>query len=110
MSIKASILNYQRNMEQVWDSLDHNKIELLANDLQDAWEKNKSVFICGNGGSAANANHLANDFIYGICPEGKGLKVQSLSANSSVTTCLANDTGYENVFSHQLQTLGSEGD
>jgi hypothetical protein len=43
--MKASILDYQRKMEQVWDSLDHNKIDLLANDLQDAWEKKTNPYL-----------------------------------------------------------------
>ena len=57
----------------------------------------------GNGGSAANAIHMANDFHYGIgaCGSGKrlpGLRVEALSANSSIVTCLANDTGYDNIY------------
>lgn len=72
---------------------------------------NTQVFICGNGGSAANANHLANDFLYGVSPEkGLGLKVYSMAANIAVNTCLANDTGYENIFSKQLTVLANRGD
>jgi D-sedoheptulose 7-phosphate isomerase len=55
--------------------------------------------------------HLANDFIYGIAKDsGIGLKAQALPANSSVITCLANDEGYEHIFSIQLETLASQGD
>lgn len=54
--------------------------------------------MCGNGGSAGNAIHLANDFLYGISKtHGSGLRVHALSANSSVLTCLANDEGYEEI-------------
>ena len=64
----------------------------------------KNIFICGNGGSAANAMHIANDFIYGA---GKNLwkrfKIEALSSNSSVITCLANDIGYENIYSEQIK-------
>ena len=74
----------------------------------------RHVFICGNGGSAANAIHMANDFHYGIgAGSGKrlpGLRVEALSANSSIVTCLANDTGYDNIYAHQLEVKGREGD
>ena len=78
-------------------------VKNLSDDLKSAWKSGNQVFICGNGGSATNANHLANDFLYGISPkDGKGMKVHSLCANIAVNTCLANDTGYENIFSNQL--------
>jgi len=109
-SISNSLAAYKEKIDLAWNSIDHHQIERLENDLLSAWKNDKSVFICGNGGSAANANHLANDLLYGINPNGKGIKVHSLCANSSVNTCLANDTGYENVFSRQLNTLGAQDD
>ena len=87
------------------------KIEVLGYALLDCWRMNKQVFIFGNGGSAGNAMHLANDFIYGIAKRfGSGLRVTALPANSSVVTCLANDEGFDAVFSHQLAVLASPGD
>ncbi len=90
------------------------KIEILSEDLISTWEKNNQVFICGNGGSAANAIHIANDLHYGLGVnanrDGKGLKVEALPANSAVITCLANDTGYENIFSHQLRVKAQKDD
>jgi len=73
------------------------------------------VYICGNGGSAANAMHMANDFHYGIgaCGPGPrlpGLRVEALPANAGIITCLANDTGYDNVYAHQLQVKGRKDD
>ncbi len=83
----------------------------LAEALWDAWENNQRVFICGNGGSAANAVHLANDLLYGIDPErGQGIKVMALTANTAVMTCLANDTDYAEIFSRQLTTQAEKGD
>ena len=91
------------------------KTEKLAIDLKQAWIERRQVFICGNGGSAANALHMANDFHYGIgaCGEGiklPGLRVEALSANTGILTCLANDTGYENIYAHQLQVKANRGD
>ena len=90
-------------------------VETLAKALRQAWIEGRHVYICGNGGSAANAMHMANDFHYGIgaCGPGPtlpGLRVEALPANSGILTCLANDTGYENVYAHQLQVKGRPGD
>ena len=83
----------------------------LAASLNAGRERKASVFLCGNGGSAANANHWANDLIYGAGKTGRGgIRAHSLAANTSVIMCLANDTGYENVFSGQLCVLASPGD
>jgi D-sedoheptulose 7-phosphate isomerase len=84
---------------------------LLANELVAAWRDGRRVFICGNGGSAANALHWANDFLYPVAKAGgKGMKISALPANVSVLTCLANDLGYDNVFAHQLATEAEPGD
>lgn len=90
-------------------------VEVLARDLKKAWIEGRHVYICGNGGSAANAMHMANDFHYGIgaCGPGPslpGLRVEALPANAGVITCLANDTGYDNIYAHQLQVKGRQGD
>jgi D-sedoheptulose 7-phosphate isomerase len=75
------------------------------------WLEKRQVFFCGNGGSAGNAVHLANDFLYGIAKKtGGGLRVQALSANTAVMTCLANDVGYESIFSEQLAVQAQAGD
>ena len=69
------------------------------------------VFICGNGGSAGNAIHIANDYLYGIAKRpGGGLRVNALSANPAVLTCLANDIGYEHIYSEQLSVMANADD
>ncbi len=91
------------------DAID--KVEDLANALLVAWQLGKSIYFCGNGGSAGNAIHLANDFIYGAGLNfGKGLKVEALSANPAVLTCLANDIGYDQIFAEQIRVKGQSGD
>ena len=90
---------------------DIDQIEHLTNSLLVAWKKHNQLFLCGNGGSAGNAIHIANDFNYGIeRRNGLGLRVEALTANPSVITCLANDIGYENIFSQQLKVKADEGD
>lgn len=87
------------------------EIQLLAETLLAAWKNKKTVFICGNGGSAGNAIHLANDFNYGIDKKsGIGMRVDALPSNQSIVTCIANDEGYENIFAQQLKVKASDGD
>ncbi len=88
------------------------KVPILAEALRDCWEAGKSVYLCGNGGSAANAIHLANDFIFGVGRINRtgGLKVEALSANPAVLTSLANDIGYEEIFAEQIRVKGLAGD
>jgi len=87
------------------------KVKILADALQHAWDTGKQVFICGNGGSAGNAIHLANDFNYGIDKKnGRGLRIDALPANQSIITCLANDEGYEFIYSQQLKVKANAGD
>ena len=104
-------LGYFNKLENQMRLLSLRDVELLAEGLLKAWENNKQVFVFGNGGSAGNAIHLANDFLYGV---GRGvlpgLKIHALPSNSAVITCLANDEGYESIFTEQLKALSNPGD
>jgi D-sedoheptulose 7-phosphate isomerase len=87
------------------------QISVLAETLLEAWRAGRSIYICGNGGSAGNAIHLANDFIYGAgLKNGGGLRVEALSANPAILTCLANDLGYDSIYSEQIRIKGNLGD
>ena len=86
-------------------------VPALGEALREAWKTGRSVFICGNGGSAANAIHIANDLFFGAgTGSGAGLRVEALSANPAVLTCLANDLGYDRIFAEQIKVKGSPGD
>ena len=103
--------DYAVRLKEVLGRADWSGVARLAEELRDCWRTGRQVFLCGNGGSAANAIHLANDFLYGISKtRGSGLRVTALPANSSVLTCLANDEGYEEIFSLQLAVQGRPGD
>jgi D-sedoheptulose 7-phosphate isomerase len=107
-------LNIQTYIDRLFSSLQMpamSKIPLLLQAIRDAWDSGKTVYFCGNGGSAANAMHLANDFIYGAGKSrGIGIRVEALSSNPAVLTCLANDIGYENIFAEQLRVKANPGD
>ena len=110
MSTKE-IIKYKDNLNRIINNIDFYQIDNLSKKIKNIWKKKKKIFICGNGGSAANAIHIANDMIYGI-GMGKipGINVEALVANSSVITCLANDAGYENIFSKQIEAKGKKDD
>lgn len=102
---------YSARLTSALGAYDWSNLAPLAQAVERCWRSGHQVFLCGNGGSAGNAIHLANDYLYGIAKEtGKGLKVQALPANSAVMTCLANDVGYNSIFSEQLAVLGQSGD
>ena len=107
----ADFRRYRSSLHIALEALEGPAVEELAMDVLACWREGRQLFLCGNGGSAANALHLANDLFYGI---GKGvrpgMRVHALPANVSVLTCLANDEGYENAFALQLENLARPGD
>ena len=72
----------------------------------------KKVLLCGNGGSAADAQHLATEFVVRLSPTIKrpGLPAIALTTDTSNLTAAANDIGYDNVFARSIEALGNEGD
>ena len=80
--------------------------------LCETWREGRTTYLCGNGGSASNAIHLANDLLYGagVSNNGGGLRVEALSANSAVLTCLANDIDYDLIFAEQIKVKAQLGD
>ena len=106
---------YKSSLNKALETINEDHIEILYQEIKQRLNGSSTIHILGNGGSAANAIHLANDLHYGAgaCGEKpiiKGLKVEALTANSAVITCLGNDTGYEKIFSHQLRNKASKGD
>ena len=114
-TFSTTAFSYLERLHGCFNKKNLEAVESLAEELRQAWIDGRNVYICGNGGSAANAIHIANDLHYGIgaCGPGAklpGLRIEALPANSGVITCLANDTGYENIFAHQLKVKGRKGD
>lgn len=104
-------IGYASRLQASLASAEWSGVAQLAADIHACWLQKRQVFICGNGGSAGNAIHLANDFLYGIAKRpGGGLRVNALSANPAVITCLANDIGYERIYSEQLSVMANPDD
>lgn len=86
------------------------KISNVADDIVKALKSGKKVMICGNGGSAADAQHIAAELLGKFYMERKALPAIALNTNVSVLTAVANDYSYEDVFSRQVEGLGNKGD
>lgn len=102
---------YQEDIIKSIKEINLEKLNNLEEEIRNCWRNNRNIFICGNGGSFANALHVANDLFYPITKkEGVGIKISTLGVNFSVSTCLSNDEGYENIFSYELAIRGSKND
>ena len=102
---------YSDNIAQAWASVDQTDIARGAKLLDACLARDGVVYACGNGGSAAIANHLLCDFQKGL-QTNPGLKprVVSLSAHLELITAIANDISYDEVFVYQLRTMARPGD
>ncbi len=78
--------------------------------IVDAYEAGKGVFIFGNGGSAADAQHIAGELVGRFLINRPALKAEALSTDTSVITCIANDYSDEEIFSRQLEGKAVAGD
>src|SRR3970282_1272785 len=78
--------------------------------MADALRQGRKVLLCGNGGSAADAQHIAAEFVGRFIPDRVALPAISLATDTSALTALGNDYGYNAVFSRQIQALGNAGD
>lgn len=82
----------------------------VADAISAGFRNGKKVLLFGNGGSAADAQHIAGEFVGRFRKERKGLPAIALSTNSSSVTAIGNDYGFENVFSRQVEAFGMSGD
>ena len=103
--------SYLKNLKSATDSCLTEHALSLSTEIRKVWISRNKLFICGNGGSAANALHIANDFTHGVAENfTRGIDVEALTSNVSVLTCFANDFSYNEIFSRQLKTKAKVGD
>jgi D-sedoheptulose 7-phosphate isomerase len=109
--MQQHIKNYAEKLARALGLSAMDEIPELGQALRESWRLGRTIYLCGNGGSAGNAIHLANDFFYGAgIQNGGGLKVEALSANPAVLTCLANDVGYDEIYAEQLKVKANFAD
>ena len=111
MELGSFSKEYFSELSGVLNALDTAKLDALAGVLYSAYRQGRSIFVLGNGGSAACATHWVCDFNKGInvpgCPRAK---VVSLSDNTGIVTALGNDISYDEIFSYQLENFCHPGD
>ena len=86
------------------------KITTAAQLIIKVLKQNGTVFICGNGGSAADAQHIAGELVGRFKRERKALAAVALSTDTSILTSVANDYAFEDVFARQVEALVKKGD
>jgi len=86
------------------------EVEKAASLLIKALRAGKKIMIFGNGGSAADAQHVAAEFVNRYAVERKALAALALSTDSSLLTSIPNDDSFENIYSRQIEALGNRGD
>jgi D-sedoheptulose 7-phosphate isomerase len=103
---------YFEELQRVMVGLPNEGIDQIADTLMRAYDAGRTVYLCGNGGSAALASHFACDLGKGTayCNGGKRLRALSLTDNLPTLTAWANDSSYEDVFSEQLRNFVQPGD
>jgi D-sedoheptulose 7-phosphate isomerase len=87
-----------------------NTISEVVNRIVTAFKNGNRVYFCGNGGSAADAQHLAAEFSGRFYTDRKALPAEALHCNSSYLTAVANDYGYDVVYSRMIDGIGESGD
>ena len=83
---------------------------LFAEKISQAFTADRKLMICGNGGSAADAQHIAAEFVNRFVLERPPLPAIALTTDSSVITSIGNDYSFEDIFSKQIKAIGLEGD
>ena len=86
------------------------QIQAVVETISSAFEKKHRLYFCGNGGSAADAQHLAAEFSGRFYKNRKALPAEALHCNTSYLTAVANDFGYDEVFARLVEGIGEEGD
>jgi len=85
-------------------------IEKVGAIVADSLSEGGKILACGNGGSAADAQHFVAEFIGHLADERRSLPAITLSVDPSIVTAVSNDYGYENLFARQVEGLGNQGD
>lgn len=86
------------------------EVERAAAIISASLKSGGKLLVFGNGGSAADAQHIAGELVNRFLQERRALPAISLTTDGGVLTCIANDTGFEKVFARQIEALGNEGD
>jgi D-sedoheptulose 7-phosphate isomerase len=106
MNIKEFTKSYIKNLQNLLDNVDENIVEQIVEQLEKVSKSKSRFYVIGNGGSSATASHWANDLSIGLKRRDIiSIDVVSLGDNHAVTSAIANDIGYENIFYMQMKDV-----
>ena len=108
--IDNNLLQHNRVLKKTFTSNFRDQITLASSIISEALINKKTVFWCGNGGSASDSMHLSAELVGRFKKKRKSFKSISLTSDPASLTCISNDFGYSNVFSRQIEGLGTKGD
>jgi D-sedoheptulose 7-phosphate isomerase len=100
----------QEHINSINNLFDGEFVSQLGNIILDAIKKNNKILICGNGGSAADSNHISAEFVGKFEKERSPINALSLSSNIALITAIGNDFGFKYIFSRQVEAVGGSGD
>ena len=112
-NIKKQISDTIETHKKMLSEFEQSGVEIVAaisDVIVKSLKQNGTVYICGNGGSAADAQHIAGEFVGRFKRERKALPAVALSTDTSIITCIANDYAYDKIFERQVEALVREGD
>ncbi|OUW04598.1 MAG: hypothetical protein CBD16_01885 [Betaproteobacteria bacterium TMED156] len=106
--LEGELLDHIRVMNSLRDIFED--VTEAARLCSDALSERNKIFFCGNGGSASDSQHLATELIGRFKNNRRPLAAIALTADTTAVTCIANDFGYQDIFSRQLEGLAKKGD
>ena len=110
-TIEAHVTDYAEAVSRALGSIEWRKLDLAVAEIEDARARQARLWVAGNGGSAAIADHLLCDWVKGtFTPSQNPIHVHSLVSSTALLTACANDFGYEAGFSRQLEMQARAGD
>lgn len=101
ISLRTELLNNNQMISE---------IETIGNLVSETLKKGNKVLLCGNGGSAADAQHIAAELVGRFVTERRGLPAIALTTDTSILTAVSNDYGFEQIYERQVEALGQKGD
>jgi D-sedoheptulose 7-phosphate isomerase len=112
MSTEQDIAAYLATVSKATDEVDKGVLAKVMDRLETAYQEGQTVYIIGNGGSAANASHFAEDLAKGALQDDweKRFRVHSLTDNTPFITAVGNDLGYDRIFKFQIRQFAETGD
>ncbi|MEN8008161.1 MAG: SIS domain-containing protein, partial [Candidatus Krumholzibacteriota bacterium] len=92
------------------DSTHLEAVTALAADVHSAWQQGGKLLVCGNGGSAADSQHIVAELVGRFLAERPGYPALALTTNTSTLTAVGNDYGFDHIFARQVQAMGGPRD